>query len=216
VAVSDRIRERSRRRARRQLQDLGTELRDVRVAAGLSQAHVARAAGLTQTRVSRIERGQGMAARLDELVAQGAALGLRISTRAYPDGSPARDAGQLRLLARFRARIGPQFSWRTEVPIGGYGDLRAWDARLDGPISGGIDAETRLHDLQAVQRRIETKWRDSGVERIVLLVARSRHNTAMLRLHREALASTLPADTREIMLALQAGRIPRRNGLVVI
>jgi hypothetical protein len=102
------------------------------------------------------------------------------------------------------------------VPVGGYGDLRAWDVQLEGPTSIGVDAETRLHDLQAVQRRIETKWRDSGVDRIVLVVARTRHNTAILRLHREALASTLPADTRETMLALRAGRAPRRNGLVVI
>jgi len=138
------------------------------------------------------------------------------SARAYPEGSPARDAAQLRLLARFRPRVGLQFTWRTEVLVGGYRDLRAWDVRLDGPASVGIDAETRLHDLQAVQRRIETKWRDSGVDRVILLVARSRHNAEILRLHRDALASTLPADTRETMLALQAGRVPRRNGLVVI
>ena len=186
------------------------------MAAGLSQQHVARVAGLTQTRVSRIERAEGHAARLDEIVVQGAVLGLRISARAYPEGSAARDAGQLRLLGRFRARVAPRFGWRTEVPLGGYGDLRAWDVVLDGPVSIGIDAETRLHDIQALQRRLETKWRDSGVDRVVLVVARGRHNVALLRLHREALSSTLPADTREIMAALQAGRAPRRSGLVVI
>ena len=173
-------------------------------------------AGLTQTRVSRIEQAQGAAARLDELVALGAVLGLRISVRAYPEGSPARDAAQLRLIERFRPRVGPIFSLRTEVPIGRYGDLRAWDVQLDGPASVGIDAETRLHDVQSLQRRLETKGRDSGVDRVVLLVARSRHNAQILRFHREALASTLPADTREIMAALRAGRAPRRNGVVVL
>jgi hypothetical protein len=94
--------------------------------------------------------------------------------------------------------------------------LRAWDVQLDGPGSVGIDAETRLSDVQALQRRSELKQRDSGVDVMVLLVARSRHNAAVLRAHRAALASTFPAATYEIMSALRTGRVPSRNGIVVL
>ncbi len=195
---------------------LGSELRDVRLAAGVSQCHVARVAGLTQSRISRTERGQRLAPRLDELAQHCAALGLRLSLKAYPYGLPVRDAAQLRLLQRLRSQIGPGLRWRTEVPVGGVGDLRAWDVLLEGDQDIGIDAETRLHDLQALQRRTELKWRDSGVARVVLVVASTRHNRAVIREHRSALASTLPLDTAAIMRALRQGVTPPANGIAII
>ncbi|MEA2025554.1 MAG: hypothetical protein U9O18_02575 [Chloroflexota bacterium] len=181
-----------------------------------NQDHVAQVAGLSQSRISRTERADRLPARIDELAAHCAVLGLRLSLKAYPDGSPVRDAAQLRLIERFREPLDPQFLWRTEVLIGGEGDLRAWDIQLGGPGSIGIDAETRLHDIQALQRRFETKWRDSGVDRLVLLVASSRHNRRVLAEHRDALLSTFPADTPEIMAALRRGRLPGSNGIVIL
>ena len=154
--------------------------------------------------------------RLDELAQHCAALGLRLVVKAYPEGSPVRDAGQLRLLTRFRVAISDRFEWRTEVPVGGRGDLRAWDVVLDGPAVIGVDAETRLHDVQALQRRCELKWRDSRLSLIVLVVARTRHNRAVLREHRGALASTFPLDSGAILAALRAGEAPDANGIVLI
>jgi len=216
MASVDRARLRGARQARKLLQDVGIELRAARVSAGYSQSHVAAAAGLSQARVSRIERAQSAPARIDELAVQCAALGLRLSLKVYPEGSPVRDAGQLRLLARFRSRLGLRFRWRSEVPIGGSGDLRAWDVQLDGPGSIGVDAETRLTDMQAVQRRCEAKLRDSGVDRLILLVGASRHNRRVLADHREALRSTFPADTPEVMAALRRGSLPGSNGIVLL
>lgn len=158
----------------------------------------------------------GAPARIDELCALCATLGLRLSVKAYPAGSAVRDAGQLRLMDRLRPQVSPGFRWRTEVGVGDDGDLRAWDVQLDGPGSIGIDAETRLYDVQAVQRRCELKQRDSAVDRIALLVARTHHNSAVLREHRVALASSFPADTFETMAALRAGRLPKRNGIIVL
>lgn len=215
MASSDRVRDRGLRHGRWTRQAIGRELHDARIAAGLSQRRVARAAGISQPRLSRIEQAVDTPARVDELAAVCAALGLRLSLKAYPEGQPVRDVAQLRLVERFRARLGAGLRWRSEAPVGGYADLRAWDIRLDGSGSIGIDAETRLYDMQAVQRRCETKWRDSGVDRIVLLVARTHHNSAVLRAHRDALASTFPAGTSETMAALRRGRLPDRNGIVV-
>jgi transcriptional regulator with XRE-family HTH domain len=216
VASIERPRDRGQRQAQKLLRELGVELREARLAAGLSQRHVARVAGLNQSRVSRTECSQRMPARVDELAVHCAALGLRLSLKAYPDGSPVRDAGQLRLLERFRSRLDARLRWRSEAPVGGAGDLRAWDVLLEGPGSIGIDAETRLRDIQAVQRRCETKWRDSGVDRVVLLVASSRHNRRVLLEHREALRSTFPADTLEVLAALRRGRVPGSNGIVML
>jgi transcriptional regulator with XRE-family HTH domain len=216
VVAVERVRVRAARQAQKLMLEIGSELRETRLAAGLSQRHVARVAGLNQSRVSRTERASRLPARVDELAAHCSALGLRLSLKAYPEGSPVRDVGQLRVLERFRARLHRSYRWHGEAPVGGLGDQRAWDVRLEGDGSIGVDAETRLHDLQALQRRCETKWRDSGVDRIVLLVASTRHNRRVLAEHREALRSTFPADTLEVMAALRVGRLPGSNGIVVL
>ena len=204
------------RRSRRQLAAIGLELRDARRASGLSQQAVAQAAGLSQSHVSRVENSERSMPRLDELARHAAVLGLDLSLKAYPDGSPVRDAGQLRLLERFRARVGDRWAWKSEVPVAGFGDRRAWDVELSGPGRVAVDAETRLHDVQALQRRCETKLRDSAVDRLVLLVAATRHNRRVLREHRRALSSTLPLDTGTVMAALTQGALPHANGIVVL
>jgi len=195
---------------------MATELRDARMAAGVSQAHVARIAGLSRSTVSRTEMSGLAPASLRDLAVHSAALGLRLSLKVYPDGSPVRDAGQLRLLERLGVQVHPSFRGRREVVIDGGDSPRAWDLLLDGPGTVGIDAETRLYDIQAIQRRCDSKWRDSGVDVAVLLVARTRHNSLVLREHREAMRSTFPADSAEILRALRAGVVPQRYGLVVL
>lgn len=106
--------------------------------------------------------------------------------------------------------------WSSEVPVGGDGDLRAWDVLLRGDVAIGIDAETKPRDIQALQRRTELKWRDSGVARVVLVVAATKHNQAVLREHRGALVSTFPLDTPDVMATLRVGSAPAANGIVVI
>jgi transcriptional regulator with XRE-family HTH domain len=213
---AERARDSGRRLARLVSAELASELRETRLGAGLSQLSVARAAGLSQSRVSRTERVERSNVGVDELARHAAVLGLRLSVKTYPGGSPVRDAAQLRLLGRLRAELGGRFRWRSEVPVGGTGDERAWDVVLDGAGSVGIDAETKLRDVQALQRRCELKWRDGDVDRLVLVVAGTRHNRAVLREHRAALHSTLPADTAEVMAALRRGRLPERNGIVLL
>lgn len=182
-------------RQARDLQDhLARELLGARLSAGVSQDHVARIARLSQSRVSRTERLEQPWPRIDELAAHCAALGLRLVVKLYPEGSPVRDAGHLCLLERLRATIHAVYSWKSEVPVAGPGDQRAWDAMLAGPARVAVDAETRLHDLQDVQRRVELEWRDSGLSFVVLPVAASHHDRRVLREHRVALASTFPPD----------------------
>jgi len=79
-----------------------------------------------------------------------------------------------------------------------------------------VDAETRLRDVQALLRRLELKWRDSEVPRLVLLVAGTHHNRRVVREHRAALLSTLPLDTAQVLRALRAGEAPPQNGIVLL
>ena len=191
-------------------------MREARLASGLSQAIVARAAGLKQSRISRTERSQPPMARVDELARHCAVLGHELSLRAFPVGSPVRDAAQRDVLSALQRIVSPGFRWRFEVGLDIPGDKRAWDAWLDGPGDVAIDAETRLRDVQALQRRLELKWRDSGEPRLILVVTASRHNRRVIREHRAALASTLPLDTRAVLDALRAGEVPRANGIAFV
>ena len=122
------------------MHDIAAELREARLAAGVSQDHVARVAGLSQSKISRIERAQRTSARVDELAQHCAALGLRLSLKAYPEGEAVRDAGQLRLLQRFREELDGRFGWRSEVPVVGAGRLEGLGRRARRP---GHDRDRR-------------------------------------------------------------------------
>jgi transcriptional regulator with XRE-family HTH domain len=152
------------------VRDLGRELRRARVEHSLSQESVGQAAGLSDTEVGQIERGLIRTVSVVQLSRLLGVVGLELSARAHPAGSPIRDGPQLLLLGRLRAEISAQIAWDAEVPVGTPGDLRTWDAVLR--VAGeriGVEAETRLVDLQSVQRRIALKCRDSTIAKATTL-----------------------------------------------
>jgi transcriptional regulator with XRE-family HTH domain len=217
MAVRDRPTDRAARLAARSLAAIGAEIRRARTSAGLSQAAVGRAAGVCHSTVSRIERGRLQGVSIDVLCRTCAAVGLDLVVRAYPDADPVRDAAHVGLLERLRRRLPAETRWRTEVPLPIPGDRRAWDAIIDhGGTVTAVEAETRLADLQAVERRIALKGRDGGSTRMVILVADTAANRAALAVGREALRHDYPLDTREVMAALAAGRQPGANGIVIL
>ena len=132
-----------------------------------------------------------------------------------------RDAAHARLLARFQARLARTIRLRTEVPIDGDGDRRAWDGELAvageiGMETCKLEAETVLHDLQALDRRIARKMRDDGVNQVVLLVADTRRNRRVMREFQTLIRERYPLSTREVMTALSSGRLPRASGCAVV
>ncbi len=176
---------------------------------------MALAAGVSHATVGRIERGQQGGASLGVLSRVCVGVGLDLSVRAFPGGDPIRDAAQVRLLARLRIRIGSGLLWRTEVPIPIPGDPRAWDAMVsDGVGALAVEAETRLRDIQALDRRIARKRRDSDIDRVLLLVADTATNRRALSIGRDALASSFPLNSRELLSSLAAGRLPDMGGIV--
>ena len=99
-------------------------------------------------------------------------------------------------------------------------DLRAWDAEIRGPQSGRwralVEAETRVADGQALERRLTLKLRDDPDGHLILLLSDTRTNRAALRSIRDGLMELLPLGTRDLLAAFSAGRDPGAGGIVVM
>jgi transcriptional regulator with XRE-family HTH domain len=197
-------------------QRLGDDARALRLASGLSQERLAAAAGVSRDWLAEMEHGRLRVIDLHRATLVFACLGQKLVVRAYPVGAGLRDAGQLRLLQRFNGRLAP--SWRrvAEAVMPIPGDLRAWDELLIGSVRIGVEAETRPADLQATGREMAIKLRDSHAERMILLVADTHRNRALVRANVAALRQSFPLDTRTTLAALASGRDPGANGLVLI
>lgn len=213
----ERIVDRGTRRGTEMVRDLGRELRRARVEHGLSQDSVGHTVGLSDTEVGRIERGLIRTVSIVQLARLLSVVGLELGARAYPVGSPIRDRPQLLLLGRLRAEASDPIAWQAEVPIGPAGDLRAWDAVLS--VSGeriGIEAETRLVDLQAVRRRIALKCRDSGIPKAILLLSSTRTNRAAVKAFESSIRDSFPLTGREALAALRDGRAPAGSAVILL
>jgi hypothetical protein len=190
------------------------------VAAGLSLRDAAAASGAAYTQLWRFERGLLDRVSIADVGAWCAVVGLDLSLRAYPAGDPIRDRAQIALLERLRGRIHPSLRWRTEVPLPIERDLRAWDADIRGttpsPWRARVEAETKLVDGQAFERRIGLKNRDDPDGHLILLLSATEANRRSLALIREGLRDLLPLNTRDILSALAAGRDPGGSGIVIL
>jgi transcriptional regulator with XRE-family HTH domain len=217
MPVRTRVLSQARVEARKLRAAIGAAAREARLASGLRLIDVGHAIDRSASWVSRVERGLGAEVRIDEVVLLCAAVGLRFWSKTYPAARAIRDAPQLELLRRFRARLSAPWKWQYEVIVPIVGDQRAADAviRLRG-VSVMIEAFTRLADAQAQFRAILLKARDLGLERVVIVVAETHANRAALALARDVLASDFPLTTRSVLAALGAGRDPGANGIVMI
>jgi hypothetical protein len=134
----------------------------------------------------------------------------------------------LALLSRLRARLATTLVWRTEVPVaaspapiasGGRGalDRRAWDAIIEGrDWRVGVEAETRLFDIQALDRRVGLKQRDGVVTAVILLVNDTANNRRILELDDLGLRDRFPGSARSALKQLAAGLPPAANTLLVL
>jgi hypothetical protein len=191
------------------------ELARAQRSAGLSDEAVAHACRMSRWTVARIVDGRRRAS-LVELAAIGAVGARDIRMHAYPAGDPIRDAGQQRLLDRFRARLHTGLAVRTEVPLPIQSDLRAWDAMVRGADwRRPVEAETVLDDIQALERRLALKVRDGGVDGVILVIANTGRNRLALA---AAPGSFLGFDrnARRVLSALAKGRDPGGSALILL
>jgi transcriptional regulator with XRE-family HTH domain len=215
--------DRGTRVARRDLGAIGSDLRNARIGAGLTLAEVGRAVGLSAWQVGRIERARHEAVTVIQLTKVGAVVGLDVRVRAYPGPDPIRDAAQMALLSRFRARLHPDLTFRTEVPLPIENDLRAWDGVVSGLRSPGnlnpimpTEAETRIHDVQAQFRRIDLKARDAGLEHLIVVIADTASNRAAIQMASTALADRFSVSARRALAALGRGDHPGGSALIFL
>jgi len=204
-------------RAREILARLPSEARSARLALGLGQIDVAAALGISRSQYSRIERGLSPELSIEVAARLFAVLGQNLSVRTFPAGDPIRDVAHAALLERLHGRCHRSIVWRTEVPLPIAGDLRAWDATaLSSTCRIGVEAETRLRDVQALDRRLALKERDGGMDRLVLLVLYSRSNREVLRSHGAVLALRFPVPGPRALELLRAGADPGGNALILL
>lgn len=187
-----------------------------RVSGGVSVREVSRAVGVSPHRIERALRGERGALTIDLAARIAPVVGLQLAASLYPNGDPVRDRAHLALLERFRSRLHPGLVWRTEVPMPIPGDLRGADGSIDGDLGTiVVEAETRLTDFQAVERKAQLKKRDLGADRVILLVADTPNNRKVLALHPE-LRERFPIGTRKCLAALARGEDPGGDCLVVL
>ena len=198
------------------MRDFGDQLRHARLAAGLSQARVAAAAGTSQRTISRYEAGTPPFPDLVQAARAARIVGLEMRVQLYPAASRLRDAAHVALIRRFLARLHESVWHRLEAPIG-PGDQRAWDILMElRGVHVGVIAETRIRDLQELLRREHRKQLDGDVQRLILLVADTKHNRRVLYEAGPLLAEAFPLGTRTVLAALSRGVPPGANGGVIL
>lgn len=196
---------------------IGAELRDARRDRGLSLAAAARAAGISTAELSRIERARSPMVPHLRLAQCAAVVGLDLSSRLYPGAGPVRDAAHAALLEDFKAGLHRSIKWATEVPMPIPGDLRAWDAIVGG--AGwiyGAEAETRPHDAQALNRRLQLKLRDGRVDGVLLLIRDGTANRAFVRDAAGELGPSFPVPGHRAAELLQAGVDPGGSAIILV
>ena len=196
------------------------ELREARRGLSMSQQVTGVRAGLSRAQVGRIERGEVAGVSIEHLCRFGRAVRLKPAITWHPADDGPRDRPQLTVFDRFAVLLAPPLTLRREVTLPIRGDQRAWDGRIEAP--GGrerasVEVESRLHDTQAIARRIALKQRDDPLAGVVILVVnRTAHNRRVLLEHRESLRAQFPLDGAAIARALRAGRVPAASGIILV
>ena len=204
-------------RGRAAVLEVGRELDNAIQNLGLSYAAVGRDVGLSGPQVARVAHGQAPSLTIVQASELLASVGMDLSVRGYPAGRPLRDSVHTRLLERFHGRLHASLGWATEVPVDERGDLRAWDAMVSGSSwRMGVEAESRLRDWQALERRVALKVRDSAVDGVLLVLWDTRGNRAALRALGSAISGSLPVPSERALELLGAGVNPGGSSLIVL
>lgn len=212
---------RVRRRADWLSRRIGLEIMGARRARGWSQRELADRAGVSQSIVSRVERGW-TGASVELLCHLTTALGLDFSARVYPaDGVMVRDERQLQLIRMIAARAGPVWRASVEAPVSpDPSDHRAIDLVLGSGVEVcAIEVERDLRDFQAqfradLLKRDVLAQRESRPVRFILALPENRRLRTLMRSFAPVISMTLPASSRHIWACIHSGRPVGADGLL--
>jgi transcriptional regulator with XRE-family HTH domain len=209
--------QRGKRRGRAIVAVALAQLRAARLAAGISQAVVAAGLGWSQQHYSRFEGNRLRQVSFGSISVAAALLGLEPSLTFFPAGPALRDAGHQTLIARLIALLSPAWKVAREASFPNPGDPRSWDVLLRlGNYLAGIEAETRIRDMQALVRRMRERARQGGTEVIVIVLSDTSHNRALVDDLRTALGDEFAASPRALVRALRTGIPLPGSGVVLL
>lgn len=199
----------------------GRELRIARMSAGLTQASLARRAGVSQQLASWAELGRGDIS-LEARCRLAAACGHELGWRLYPVATVRlRDSGQLGLAQAIVGAAHPTWRPRVEVPVAA-GDARAADLLLTGPIEIiHIEIERALVDFQAQLRSAQIKrellaTQEERPIRLVIAVPDAPSSQARLAPFSQLITQTMPATSRTIWRAIRGGEPLNTDGILFV
>jgi hypothetical protein len=218
VATRETRRQRGRRRGEELVRRAVSELRTARQIAGVSQRQLGANVGCAQSDVSRLEVGRFLDVPVTTLSEIASALGMELHLSVHPIGDPIADKAQQPLVGRFLGVIAsPPYRVFREALLPSPGDRRAWDLllRLDSLLVG-VEAETRVRDIQALTRRIRERERDGGVDHILLILSDTAHNRRLAAQVREALGERFATAPASVLAALRSGRPIPGSALIVM
>lgn len=199
------------RQVRRTCRRFGEEFRALRLRAGLSQAAVARAIGVSRSAICDLEAGdEGASLRLRARAA--AVLGAEAALGLYPASSPLiSDATQARLLESLLKIVHPSWRPTVEAPVPGPG-RRSIDLRLDGGEDVVLmEVESRVRTLEAAVRELHDERaavapaRPGRLIHVVLVLPPTRHHRALVRSHPAITKATFPIPSRLLEAAIRGG-----------
>lgn len=173
--------------------------------------------GWSQTEYWRLEANRTSNVSISDLAAAFSILGHEMSADVHPMGDPIIDRGHQALIMRFRELLSAHFRVVAEAPLPYAGDRRSWDIllRLAGQLTG-VEAETRIRDVQALVRRIRARERDGGVDHILVVLADTRINRRLVAELRVALGTRFAASPRAILGALRSGQPLPGSAVILI
>ena len=192
-------------------------LHDARVTLGLSQSAVGTELGWSQAFVSRLDRNLVPNVSLLDICMMASVFGLEPSLSFDRVGPAIRDAGHEGLIGRLLRLLSPTWKVAREVPFPNPGDPRWWDLLLRLPdFRLGVEAETRIRDMQALTRRMKERAREGGADALLLILSDSAHNRELVDELRAALGEEFQANPREVIRALRAGRVPPGSAVILL
>ncbi len=216
LATRERPAERGKRRGADIVQRVLRELREARLAGDVSGRAMSQALGWSGSAYRRFECGDVPPALVD-VSAAAVLLGLELSVSLHPLGQRIRDRGHQALIGRIRRAISSAFTVFAEAPLPGPHELRSWDLLLRlGGQRIGIEAETRIRDMQELVRHMRLRVRDGGADIVLLVLADTRTNRALVDELREALGAEFSTPPSSILRALKAGELLAGSGVVLI
>jgi transcriptional regulator with XRE-family HTH domain len=198
---------------------LGEEIRRLREDAGLSRAALARAAGVDESYIRRIEAGTARPS-VETITRISLALGVDLAVRLYPStGSPIRDRHSAPIAAALIEILHPR--WRPYPECAVQRPARGW---IDLGLHDTVGSSFVASEIQSELRRLEQglRWSQSKAESLpswegwphlgpapaisrLLVVRETRTNRSIVRASAALLRAAYPANPHAALESLTRG-----------